>query len=112
MVSQVFFFSRDTPVREGRGGGGDAGDAPISLYRGTSPIRNHLPPCDLLRTLGICLWYGPKGLHFFASEVPLYDQLPLLKRVGGRDVLLPYPTLAGVPRSEGTVLPPRTTTGH
>jgi len=42
------------------------------LYRGTSLIRNRLPPQDHRRAIGIGLLEGPMGRRFLMSEVPLY----------------------------------------
>ena len=44
----------------------------LQSYRGTSLIRNRLPPKDHLRALGIFLLKGPTGALFLLSEVPLY----------------------------------------
>ena len=41
--------------------------------RGASLIRNRPPPKDPPRTLGTGLRYGPRGVRFLVSEVPLYQ---------------------------------------
>jgi len=43
--------------------------SPVSDYRGTSPIREHPPPQEPPRTLG--LRWGPWGEYFLVNEVPL-----------------------------------------
>ena len=40
-------------------------------YRGTSPIRKRPPPWDPPRALGVGLLWGPRGVRFRVSEVPL-----------------------------------------
>ena len=53
------------------------------IYRGTSPIRKRPPPQDPPKTLGIGLRKGPKGVHWFVGEVPVY--------VGKTHGRLPHP---------------------
>ena len=40
------------------------------MCRGTSPIRKRQPPKDLLRTLGIGLRKGPRGVRFLRVRYP------------------------------------------
>ena len=43
-----------------------------TMYRGTSLMKPP-PPEDHHRPLGIFLLYGPRGVRFRMSEVPLYS---------------------------------------
>jgi len=44
----------------------------VGPCRDTSLIRKRLPSYDPPRTLGIGLRYGPRGVRFLVSEVPMY----------------------------------------
>ena len=48
-------------------------------YRGTSLIRNSLPPWDHHRATCVVLLQGPRGALFLMREVPLYGTEHLLR---------------------------------
>ena len=61
----------------------------MSEYRGTSLIRKRPPSQDPLKTLDIFLLYGPRRGVFLMSEVPLYLDVAVMRRVVSMGPVVP-----------------------